>query len=385
MQWSKTKESITVLSNLKIEQQLVDKIEGQELKEESDDEKGKTIDFVIESQKSEVNVGKKGCKIGEERDKSVREGKKKGVKETGGFMRAEEENLTEISEENRNTSWSSNTETIKEANSLYIMGLTSRTEPVVNYQEGQHIAMEDHKINNVTPQTDNTIMIYNEIAKEVYIDKSERAKPNRSSNHNTDESNIHFAKLKREIKIKHTEKEASRAKIMKGVVENGEIIQELEVKSCEKGKTESKVENIDVKKQLVEKTATQKEYQSISENIIKKGVESRITCNNKIVNNMRSKEQESSSQVNQIFDELIQENDSHIKIKNQRQLKTEQSQQIKISDVDTETKSKKVEDQNKKFERKDNITYTTENIEQNNRKYSAGKNGINDRVQKQEK
>ena len=32
----------------------------------------------------------------------MREGKEKGVKETGGFMRAEEENLTEISEENRN-------------------------------------------------------------------------------------------------------------------------------------------------------------------------------------------------------------------------------------------------------------------------------------------
>ena len=69
----------------------------------------------------------------------------------------------------------------------------------------------------------------------------------------------------------------------------------------------------------------------------------------------------------QIYDELIQENDHHTKIKNQRQLKTEQSQQIKIADVDTETKSKKNEDQNKKFESKGNITYTTENTEQNNR------------------
>ena len=65
----------------------------------------------------------------------------------------------------------------------------------------------------------------------------------------------------------------------------------------------------------------------------------------------------------QIYDELIQENDYHTKIKNQ----TEQSQQIKIADVDTETKSKKNEDQNKKFESKGNITYTTENTEQNNR------------------
>ena len=189
-------------------------------------------------------------------------------------------------------------------------------------------------------------MIYNEITKEVYIDKPERAKPNSSSNHNTDESNIHLAKLKQEIKIKHTEQEASKAEIMKGVVENGEIIQELEVKSCEKGKTESKVEIIEVKKHLVKKTTTQKEYHSISENIIKKGVESKIT-GYKTAYNMSSKEQESSLQVKQIYDELIQENDYHTKIKNQKQLKTEQSQQIKIPDVDTETKSKKVEDQNK--------------------------------------
>ena len=90
---------------------------------------------------------------------------------------------------------------------------------------------------------------------------------------------------------------------------------------------------------------------------------------------MSSKEQESSLQMKQIYDELIQENDYHTKIKNQRQLKTEQSQQIKIPDVDTETKSKKVEDENKKFESKDDITYTTENTEENNRKYSTGKDG----------
>ena len=70
-----------VLSELKIEQQIHNKIEGQELKKESDDDnKSKTFDFVTESQKSEVKLGKKGCKKGEESDKSVREGKEKGVK-----------------------------------------------------------------------------------------------------------------------------------------------------------------------------------------------------------------------------------------------------------------------------------------------------------------
>ena len=58
---------------------------------------------------------------------------------------------------------------------------------------------------------------------------------------------------------------------MKGVVENGEIIQELEIKSCEKRKTESEAEIIEAKKRLVEKTTTQNVYHSISENTIKKG------------------------------------------------------------------------------------------------------------------
>ena len=219
----------------------------------------------------------------------MKEGKEEGVKETGGFMRAEEENLTEISEENRNISWSSNTEKIEEANSLDNMGLTSRAEQS-EAKWGKNIIKKDHKINNnVTPETDNTMMIYNEITKAVYIDKPQRAKPNSSSNHNTDESNIHLAKLKQEIKIKHTEQEASKAEIMKWVVENEEIIQKLEVKSCEKVKTESKVEIIDVKKQLIEKITTQKEYHSISESIIKMGVETKIT-GNKVAYNMSSKE-----------------------------------------------------------------------------------------------
>ena len=97
----------------------------------------------------------------------MREGKEKGVKETESFMRAEEENLTEISEDNKKISWSSNTEKNKEANSLDNTGVTSRTEPIVNYQEGQNRTKKDHNINNVTPRTCNTIMINNEITKEV--------------------------------------------------------------------------------------------------------------------------------------------------------------------------------------------------------------------------
>ena len=67
-------------------------------------------------------------------------------------MRAEEENLTEISEENRIKSWSSNTQKIK-TDSLDNMGVTSRTKAIVNYQEGQNITKKDYKINNVISQS----------------------------------------------------------------------------------------------------------------------------------------------------------------------------------------------------------------------------------------
>ena len=77
------------------------------------------------------------------------------------------------------------------------MGVTIRTEPIIDYHEGQNITKKDHKINSVTPQTaENTIMVYNEIIKEVYIDQPERAKPNSSNNHNTDDYNIHFSETK---------------------------------------------------------------------------------------------------------------------------------------------------------------------------------------------
>ena len=112
-------------------------MEGQEVKEESDDDnKAKAFDLVTESQKREVKLGKEGCKK-RGSDKSVREGKEKGVKENGDFMRAEEENQTEISEENRNKSWSSSAQKIKETDSPDNMGVTSRTEPIVNHQLGQ--------------------------------------------------------------------------------------------------------------------------------------------------------------------------------------------------------------------------------------------------------
>ena len=53
-----------VLGKLKTEQQLLNKMEGQEVKEESDDDDDsnntKAFDFVIQSQKREVQVKNRG-------------------------------------------------------------------------------------------------------------------------------------------------------------------------------------------------------------------------------------------------------------------------------------------------------------------------------------
>ena len=65
-----------MLSKLKIKQQLLNNVEEQEEKEESDDN-AKAFEFVIESQRGKL--GKEECKKGES-DKSVREGKESGVK-----------------------------------------------------------------------------------------------------------------------------------------------------------------------------------------------------------------------------------------------------------------------------------------------------------------
>ena len=69
--------------------------------------------------------------------------------------------------------------------------------------------MKDHEINNVSFQTVNAVMIYNETIKEVYTDKQERAKPKSSANYNTEKPDG------------DGEQEASKAVIMKWVEENG--------------------------------------------------------------------------------------------------------------------------------------------------------------------
>ena len=68
------------------------------------------------------------------------------------------------------------------------------------------------------------------------------------------------------------------------------------------------------------------------------------------------------SQVKQISDELIQHNNYHINLTKLRHEQTEQSEPIKIPETGIESTGKEVENQAKKLEREENITYTTENI-----------------------
>ena len=72
----------------------------------------------------------------------------------------------------------------------------------------------------------------------MYIDKQERIKPNSSRNHNTDQLDIHVAKLKQKTQRKDREQEARKPEITKEFEENGQINEELKVESSEKGKTE---------------------------------------------------------------------------------------------------------------------------------------------------
>lgn len=65
----------------------------------------------------------------------------------------------------------------------------------------------------------------------------------------------------------------------------------------------------------------------------------------------------------EISDESIQENNYHTNIRKQKHLKTEQ--QI---NVDTVTNSRELKIQIKILESRENVIYTTENIERNNRK-----------------
>ena len=129
--------------------------------------------------------------------------------------------------------------------------------------------------------------------------------------------------------------------------------------------------------QYDEETTLQKEQDNISEIFINKELKSEeIISNDKLNVKVNS-----ISQVKKISNELIQDNNYHTNLTKLEHGQTEQSQPIKlkVSETNTESKDKEGENQTKKLEREEIITYTTENIK-NNRKDSTEKYGRN-RVQ----
>ena len=68
---------------------------------------------------------------------------------------------------------------------------------MTNYQEEYNIPAKQHKINS-SEKTDNSIVIYNEILTEVYMDKQERIKPEISNNHKTHRPDTYLDKPKKE-------------------------------------------------------------------------------------------------------------------------------------------------------------------------------------------
>ena len=171
-------------------------------------------------------------------------------------------------------------------------------------------------------------MIYNETTTEVYIDKEERIRPENSNNHNTHRPDIYLDKPKQEVKRKDQgEQEVRNLELVKNSETNIENQQDFEKRERNEG-------------QYDEETTVQKEQDNISAVLINKERKSEeMTSNDKLnvkVNNI--------SQVKQIPNELIQDNNYYTNLTKLGHEQTEQSQSIKlkVSETDTESKDKEV-------------------------------------------
>ena len=98
-----------------------------------------------------------------------------------------------------------------------------------------------------------------------------------------------------------------------------------------------------------------KEHDNSKEILINKRMKSKeMVGNDKL--NIGLNEQVSKSQVKQISNELIQDNNYNTNLTKQGHEQTEQPQPIKALETNTELKDKEVENQTKKSEREENIT-----------------------------
>ena len=98
-----------------------------------------------------------------------------------------------------------------------------------------------------------------------------------------------------------------------------------------------------------------KEHDNSKEILINKRMKSKeMVGNDKL--NIGLNEQVSKSQVKQISNELIQDNNYNTNLTKQGHEQTEQPQPIKTLETNIELKDKEVENQTKKSEREENIT-----------------------------
>ena len=98
-----------------------------------------------------------------------------------------------------------------------------------------------------------------------------------------------------------------------------------------------------------------KEHDNSKEILINKRMKSKeMVGNDKL--NIGLNEQVSKSQVKQISNELIQDNNYNTNLTKQGHEQTEQPQPIKALETNIELKDKEVENQTKKSEREENIT-----------------------------
>ena len=130
-----------------------------------------------------------------------------------------------------------------------------------------------------------------------------------------------------------------------------------------------------MKDKMMKNSTVQKEHDNISEILMKKGMKSKEMIGNHKLNVKVN----SISQVKQISNELIQDNNCHTNLTRLGHEQKEKLQPTKILERGTASTDKENETQTKTIKKEENIIYTIENMK--NKKESTEKYGRNIRVQ----
>ena len=130
-----------------------------------------------------------------------------------------------------------------------------------------------------------------------------------------------------------------------------------------------------MRNKMMKKTTVQKEHDNISEILMNKGMKSKEMIGNHKLNVKVN----SISQVKQISNELIQDNNYYTNLTRLGHEQREQLQPTKILERGTASTDKENETQTKKIKKEENLIYTIENMK--DKKEPTEKYGRNIRVQ----